>query len=201
MSEAPVNANQWPTLRGDRDAFVAEFSVERAERFNQAFWGTDPEADAPFTSGHSVREIMTGLRDSLAGRFCRRQLAYRRRAAGAGRVLHAGLLTDVPVGSESFYEEFLGPVAEIYKANSEQEAIDLANNSRYGLGGAVFSQDVDRAKNVAAQIDTGMVHVNLGQAFNPALPFGGIKRSGFGRELSVLAMDEFVNKQTFYVND
>lgn len=66
MSEAPVNANQWPTLRGDRDAFVAEFGVERAERFNQAFWGTDPEADALFTSGHSVREIMTGLRDALA---------------------------------------------------------------------------------------------------------------------------------------
>ncbi|GAA2559741.1 succinate-semialdehyde dehydrogenase/glutarate-semialdehyde dehydrogenase [Neomicrococcus aestuarii] len=137
-----------------------------------------------------------------------------KRAVSAGANLRTGgelleqgayftpaVLTDVPVGSESFYEEFFGPVAEIYKASSEQEAIDLANNSRYGLGGAVFSQDVDRAKNVAAQIDTGMVHVNLGQAFSPALPFGGIKRSGFGRELSVLAMDEFVNKQTFYVND
>jgi succinate-semialdehyde dehydrogenase/glutarate-semialdehyde dehydrogenase len=137
-----------------------------------------------------------------------------RRAVEAGAQLRTGgqlldqgayftpaVLTDVPVGSESFYEEFFGPVAEIYKASTEQEAVDLANDSRYGLGGAVFSQDTERAKQVAAQIDTGMVHVNLGQAFNAALPFGGVKRSGFGRELSVLAMDEFVNKQTFYVND
>ena len=137
-----------------------------------------------------------------------------RHAVAAGATLRTGgqlvgeaayytpaVLTDVPVGTESFYEEFFGPVAEIYKVGSAEEAVALANNSRYGLGGAVFSQDEERAKQVAAQIDTGMVHVNLGQAFNPALPFGGVKRSGFGRELSVLAMDEFVNKQTFYIND
>jgi succinate-semialdehyde dehydrogenase / glutarate-semialdehyde dehydrogenase len=111
------------------------------------------------------------------------------------------VLTDVPVGSEPYYDEFFGPVAEIYKVNSEEEAISLANNSRHGLGGAVFSQDEEKAKKVAARIETGMIHVNVGQAFNPALPFGGVKKSGFGRELSVFAMDEFVNKQTFYVND
>ncbi|WP_262485219.1 aldehyde dehydrogenase family protein [Corynebacterium poyangense] len=60
---------------------------------------------------------------------------------------------------------------------------------------------MQRAKDVAAKIDTGMIHVNLGQAFSPPLPFGGIKNSGFGRELFTLDMDEFVNKQTFYVND
>lgn len=137
-----------------------------------------------------------------------------KKALSAGAVLRTGgalspqgayytpaVLTDVPVGSQSFYEEFFGPVAEIYKASSAQHAIDLANNSLYGLGGAVFSEDTERAQAVAEQIETGMVHVNLGQAFNPALPFGGVKRSGFGRELSVFALDEFVNKQTFYIND
>lgn len=137
-----------------------------------------------------------------------------RRAVDAGANLRKGgqllekgayftpaVLTDVPVGSESYYEEFFGPVAEVYKVSSEEEAIALANKSQHGLGGAVFSQDVEKAKDVAAKIDTGMIHVNLGQAFNPALPFGGVKKSGFGRELSVLAMDEFVNKQTFYVNE
>lgn len=135
------------------------------------------------------------------------------RAVQAGGKLHTGgvlhdkgayfspaVLTDVPVGSESFYEEFFGPVAEIYRADSEEEAIALANDSRYGLGGAVFSTDQERAKKVAEQVETGMIHVNLGQAFSPALPFGGVKNSGFGRELSVFAMDEFVNKQTFYVH-
>jgi succinate-semialdehyde dehydrogenase/glutarate-semialdehyde dehydrogenase len=134
------------------------------------------------------------------------------RAVAAGAQLRTGgrlhekgayytpaVLTDVPVGSESAYEEFFGPVAEIYKVSSTDEAIALANDSQYGLGGSVFSQDEEKAKDVARQIETGMIHVNVGQAFSPALPFGGIKRSGFGRELSVLALDEFVNKQTYYV--
>ncbi|WJY67552.1 NAD-dependent succinate-semialdehyde dehydrogenase [Corynebacterium auris] len=136
------------------------------------------------------------------------------RAVGAGANLRTGgeiddstayfspaVLTDVPVGSESYYEEFFGPVAEIYKVSSEEEAVSLANDSLYGLGGAVFSEDTDRAVKVADQIETGMIHVNLGQAFSPVLPFGGVKRSGFGRELSVFALDEFVNKQYLYVND
>jgi len=111
------------------------------------------------------------------------------------------VITDIPVGSDPYYQEFFGPVAEVYKVHSDEEAIAVANNSLYGLGGSVFSHDEERAKKVAAQVETGMIHVNLGQAFDPALPFGGVKRSGFGRELSVYALDEFVNKQTFYVND
>ena len=111
------------------------------------------------------------------------------------------VLTDLPVGSDVYYEEFFGPVAEIYKVSSEAEAVELANNSYQGLGGAVFSDDTDRAVKVADQIETGMIHVNLGQYFSAVLPFGGVKRSGFGRELSVFALDEFVNKQYLYVND
>lgn len=111
------------------------------------------------------------------------------------------VLTDLPVGSDVYYEEFFGPVAEIYKVSSEAEAVELANNSYQGLGGAVFSDDTDRAIKVADQIETGMIHVNLGQYFSAVLPFGGVKRSGFGRELSVFALDEFVNKQYLYVND
>ncbi|PAT08471.1 NAD-dependent succinate-semialdehyde dehydrogenase [Corynebacterium hadale] len=137
-----------------------------------------------------------------------------KRAVKAGATLRTGgelddttayyspaVLTDLPVGSDEYYEEFFGPVAEIYKVSSEEEAVALANNSRQGLGGAVFSEDTDRAIKVADQIDTGMVHVNLGQYFSAVLPFGGVKRSGFGRELSVFALDEFVNKQYLYVND
>lgn len=111
------------------------------------------------------------------------------------------VLTDLPVGSEPYYEEFFGPVAEIYKVSSVDEAVELANNSYQGLGGAVFSEDVEKATEVADQIDTGMIHVNLGQYFSAILPFGGVKRSGFGRELSVFALDEFVNKQYRYIND
>lgn len=111
------------------------------------------------------------------------------------------VLTGLPVGSETYYEEFFGSVAEIYNVSSEEEAVELANNSYQGLSGAVFSDDVDRAIKVADQIATVMIHVNLGQYFSAVLPFGGVKRSSFGRELSVFALDEFLNKQYLYVND
>ena len=77
--------------------------------------------------------------------------------------------------------------------------MELANNSRYGLGGAVFSTDEERAKKVANQVVTGMIHVNIPQARGAELPFGGVKASGLGRELGPLGMDEFVNKQRFYI--
>ncbi|CAM3205586.1 Succinate-semialdehyde dehydrogenase [NADP(+)] 1 [Corynebacterium gottingense] len=120
---------------------------------------------------------------------------------GGGAYFTPAVLTDVPVGSESYYTEFFGPVAEIYKVASDDEAVKLANDSNYGLGGAVFSQDEERAKKVANRVVTGMIHVNIPQARGPELPFGGVKNSGFGRELGTLGMDEFVNKQRFYVAD
>ena len=118
---------------------------------------------------------------------------------GKGAYITPAVITDIPVGSDSYYEEFFGPVAEVYKVSSEEEAIELANDSRYGLGGAVMSEDAERAKKVAAKVDTGMIHVNIPQARGAELPFGGVKASGLGRELGPLGMDEFVNKQRFYV--
>lgn len=133
-------------------------------------------------------------------------------AVDAGATLHTGgeltgegayftpaVITGIPVGSDSYYEEFFGPVAEIYKVASDEEAIELANDSNYGLGGAVFSSDIPRAERVASRIETGMIHVNIPQAGGAELPFGGVKNSGFGRELGPLGMDEFVNKQRYYV--
>ncbi len=133
-------------------------------------------------------------------------------AVDAGATLHTGgeltgegayftpaVITGIPVGSDSYYEEFFGPVAEIYKVSSDEEAIELANDSNHGLGGAVFSSDIPRAERVASRIETGMIHVNIPQAGGAELPFGGVKNSGFGRELGPLGMDEFVNKQRYYV--
>jgi len=118
---------------------------------------------------------------------------------GDGAYFAPAVVTGIEVGSPSFYEEYFGPVAEVYKATSEEEAIELANDSRYGLGGAVMSTDEERAKRVAERIDTGMIHVNIPQARGAELPFGGVKASGLGRELGPLGMDEFVNVQRFYV--
>ena len=110
------------------------------------------------------------------------------------------VLTDVtPPRMRAYHEELFGPVAVVYKVGSDDEAVALANAVEFGLGGAVFSTDEDRAGTVAAQLDVGMASVNTPAAEGPDLPFGGTKRSGFGRELGPSGIYEFVNKRLFYV--
>ncbi|NEE61274.1 aldehyde dehydrogenase family protein, partial [Streptomyces sp. SID8455] len=95
----------------------------------------------------------------------------------------------------AYAEELFGPAAVIYRVQDEDEAIALANDSQYGLGGSVFCADVERGRRVAERVETGMVWVNHPTSTQPDLPFGGIKRSGYGRELSKLGMQEFVNRK------
>ena len=96
-------------------------------------------------------------------------------------------------------QETFGPVASLYIVNTEEEAIELANATKYGLAAAVFSGDLEHGKKVAAQIEAGMVGINTMAATEAALPFGGVKNSGFGRELSELGIGEFVNKKLYRV--
>lgn len=103
-----------------------------------------------------------------------------------------GVLTGVPT---DFREELFGPVAIVYKAASEDEAVELANDTPFGLGSYVFTTDDEQAARVADKIDAGMVFVNVVGADGVELPFGGVKRSGFGRELGRYGIDEFVNKK------
>ena len=111
------------------------------------------------------------------------------------------VITDIPVGSEIYYEEFFGPVATVFKVSSDEEAVELANNSQYGLGGCVFSEDVARAEKVGQQLEVGMANVNTYAAEGAEVPFGGVKNSGYGRELGPYGMDEFVNKRMYFVAD
>jgi succinate-semialdehyde dehydrogenase/glutarate-semialdehyde dehydrogenase len=112
-----------------------------------------------------------------------------------GAFFPPGVLTNVSPDSASYKEELFGPVATVYKVSSEEEAIALANDTPFGLGSYVFTTDADQAKRVADNIDAGMVFVNAVGAEGVELPFGGIKRSGFGRELGRYGIDEFVNKK------
>ena len=106
-----------------------------------------------------------------------------------------GVLTGVSADSPSYREELFGPVACVYKAAGEDEAVELANDTPFGLGSYVFTTDAEQAKRVADKIEAGMVYVNLVGADGVELPFGGVKRSGFGRELGRFGIDEFVNKK------
>ncbi|MDP1877390.1 MAG: aldehyde dehydrogenase family protein [Actinomycetota bacterium] len=104
-----------------------------------------------------------------------------------------GVLTNIAPENEVYREELFGPVAQVYRAADEEDAIRIANDTPYGLGSYVFTTDQDQAMRVADRLDTGMVYVNGVGLDAPELPFGGTKRSGFGRELGVLGIAEFTN--------
>ena len=109
------------------------------------------------------------------------------------------MLTGITPDNDAYHEEFFGPVASVYRVGSEEEAIKLANDTPFGLGSYVFSDDPEQAIRVADGLDTGMVFVNGTLLDGAELPFGGVKRSGFGRELGKYGMDEFVNKKLIRV--
>jgi len=112
-----------------------------------------------------------------------------------GNFFEPTILTGIKPGDEASQEEFFGPVAQVYKVGSEEEAVELANSTPFGLGSYVMTTDKAQAERVADKIEAGMVYVNLVGADAPELPFGGFKRSGFGRELGRYGADEFVNKK------
>jgi succinate-semialdehyde dehydrogenase/glutarate-semialdehyde dehydrogenase len=112
-----------------------------------------------------------------------------------GFFIQPTILTNIKPGNSAFREEFFGPVALFFRVKNEDEAVALANDSEFGLGGAVFTQDVARGKRVASRVDTGMMFINHPTWTSPELPFGGIKNSGYGRELASLGIQEFVNKK------
>jgi succinate-semialdehyde dehydrogenase/glutarate-semialdehyde dehydrogenase len=112
-----------------------------------------------------------------------------------GNFFEPTILTNIEPGDEASQEEFFGPVAQVYRVGSEEEAVDLANQTPFGLGSYVMTTDKEQGERVADGIEAGMVYVNLVGADSPELPFGGFKRSGFGRELGRFGADEFVNKK------
>jgi succinate-semialdehyde dehydrogenase/glutarate-semialdehyde dehydrogenase len=112
-----------------------------------------------------------------------------------GSFMQPTILTDIKPGNPAFREEFFGPVALFFRVKNDEEAVALANDSDFGLGGSVFTQDVARGRRVASRIDTGMVFINHPTWTAAALPVGGIGNSGYGRELSRLGIQEFVNKK------
>jgi succinate-semialdehyde dehydrogenase/glutarate-semialdehyde dehydrogenase len=116
-----------------------------------------------------------------------------------GNFFSPTVLTDVKPDNDAYREELFGPVAVVYHVGSEDEAVALANDTPFGLGSYLFTTDPKQAERVANKIDAGMVYVNLVGADGAELPFGGVKRSGSGRELGKYGADEFVNKKLIRV--
>ena len=175
------------------DSLYDEFLEQLKGQLSAAKTG-DPSAEGTAIGPLSSKTAADRLDDQV------------KRAVGAGaEVLIGGnrdgnfyeptILTGIKPGDAASQEEFFGPVAQVYKVSSEQEAIALANDTQYGLGSYVMTDDPAQGERVADQIEAGMVYVNIVGADSPELPFGGYKRSGFGRELGRYGADEFVNKK------
>ena len=112
-----------------------------------------------------------------------------------GSYMQPTILTDIKPDNPAFRDEFFGPVALFFRVKNEDEAIALANDSDFGLGGSVWTKDVARGKRVASRVETGMMFINNIDWSDAELPFGGIKNSGYGRELGDMGIQEFVNKK------
>ncbi|CAM2970391.1 MULTISPECIES: NAD-dependent succinate-semialdehyde dehydrogenase [Flavobacterium] len=148
------------------------------------------EAAAVHLADQVKRSVDEGAKVLLGGK----------RADREGAFMEPTILTDLKPSIAAYHEELFGPVASFYVVKDDQAAIDLANDSNFGLGGSVFTQDIQRGRRIADQIDTGMVFINHPTWTQADLPFGGTKHSGFGRELSELGIQEFVNKKLIRVS-
>ncbi|WP_313678858.1 NAD-dependent succinate-semialdehyde dehydrogenase [Pantoea vagans] len=118
---------------------------------------------------------------------------------GEGCFYQPTILTGITPDNPAYYQEFFGPVAQVYVVGDDQAAVALANDSHYGLGGSVWTRDIARGRKLASAIETGMVFINSQSDTSAELPFGGVKRSGYGRELSDLGIKEFANQKLVVV--
>ncbi len=180
------------------DEFVAELETLAKAASPGEFTAEDATVYQPLSS----RGAAERLADQLArAKDAGASIRVGGELSDSGAYVSPAVVTDIPRGSDVFYEEFFGPVATVYKVSSDEEALELANDSQFGLGGTVFSRDPERAKKVGAGLEVGMAKVNTTAAEGANVPFGGVKRSGFGRELGPVGMDEFVNKRLYWVGD
>ncbi len=174
---------------------------EFIEKFTAGMTAAEP-AD-PMSDGAAMGPLSSAdAAETLQGQLDRAVEQGAQIAAGGGRndnYFSSTVLVDIPPESDAYREEFFGPVASVYRVGSEEEAVKLANDTPFGLGSYVFSNDPEQALRVADALDTGMVYVNGVGLDGAELPFGGVKRSGFGRELGRYGIEEFVNKKLIRV--
>lgn len=151
----------------------------------------------PLSTQDMVEDLDKQVRCSVG--MGARVLTGGQRSAGPGYFYPATVLTDVPVQSPAYREELFGPVAVVLKYNSIEEAIRLANDTEFGLGASAWTNDEREQRLFIDEIEAGMVFINGMVASDPRMPFGGVKRSGYGRELSAYGIREFVNVKTVRV--
>ncbi len=192
-----VNAKRFIVTEANYDAFVERFT-ERMKSFEMGDPTGEKTGLGPMASDD--------LRDTLADQVDESiEKGARALCGGAipdttGAYYPATVLVDVEPGQPAYDDELFGPVASVIKAKNDEDAMRIANDSRYGLGGGIFSTDTKRARELASRhFDTGMVCINTYNLAIPNMPFGGVKDSGYGREHGGFGMKEFVNAKSLYM--
>jgi succinate-semialdehyde dehydrogenase/glutarate-semialdehyde dehydrogenase len=174
------------------DKFLAEFksalsALEAGDPLDEATTLGPLSSEAAILTllGQVKVAVENGAKIALGGK----------RIDRTGAFMEPTILTDIIATNPAFRDEFFGPVAMFFRVRDEDEAIALANNSDFGLGGSVFTKNLARGRRVASRVETGMMFINNIDWTDPELPFGGIKDSGYGRELGNMGIQEFVNKK------
>jgi len=190
-------AKRFVVLEPYYDEFVAKLSASFAAMVPGD--PTDPATVIGPLSSQAAADTLTEQVENAVAEGAT-VLTGGRRLDGPGAYVEPTLLTGVTPGMRAYSEELFGPVGVVYKVGSADEAVELTNDSSFGLSGSVWSSDLDKAREVADRLDVGMAFVNEHGTSLPGLPFGGVKRSGFGRELGPWGMEEFVNKKLVRVS-
>src|SRR6202046_4780947 len=177
------------------DDFIREFTAAMSGYVTGD--PTDPATSyGPLSSEQAARNLMAQIDDAVSKGATVPLGGHR--LDGPGAFVEATVLSGVTPDMRAYREELFGPAAVVYRVAGADEAVELANSSAFGLGGAVFCSDEKLAVEVADRLDVGMAWVNTAELGGPELPFGGTKRSGVGRELGPLGIDEFVNKKLIH---
>ena len=178
------------------EKFLAAFSKHLHEaRTGDPF---DPETTlAPMSSERALDLLSKQVDDAVANGA--KVLLGGKRVDRKGFFFQPTILTNIDRTNPAYFDEFFGPVAQVYVVKNDDEAVALANDSDLGLGGSLFSSDIARARSLASRIETGMVWINSATDSFAELPFGGVKQSGFGRELGDIGLMEFVNRKLVVV--
>ncbi len=179
------------------DEKIADSFIDRFRKELEKLIPGDPADEKTTLAPLCTQSALEGVEKQIKGALDSgaKVLMGGKRIDRRGYFLEPTILTDIDSHNPAYYQEFFAPVALIFRVKNEAAAIKLANDSPYGLGGVVITKDVERGKRIARQIETGMVFINQATWTAPELPFGGVKNSGFGRELSELGIGEFVNKK------